>query len=221
MNGPFFSPSSIRKNLFALLSEKVASLDRSFLEDKIPETLREKKKHMNGIFKISILILFLVSPILSSSSVLSAEKNGAPPETEVQPESIARMESRIVDKINQVRAKNDLEKLGHSTDLTKVARMYARRMATEDFFSHYGPSGDSVADRLTETGLDYRMVGENIFRSYNVDDPVDAAVKKWMQSPGHRENILMAEFSETGVGIWKEADRYTIVQVFRKPAEEF
>jgi len=70
---------------------------------------------------------------------------------------------------------------------------------------------------VKEAGLNYRMVGENIFGSYNMDDPAGAAVNKWMQSPGHRKNILTPEFTQTGVGIWKEGSRYRFVQVFLKP----
>ncbi|MFA5700451.1 MAG: CAP domain-containing protein [Desulfuromonas sp.] len=128
------------------------------------------------------------------------------------------MESRITDQINQIRAEKHLNKLEPSPNIARVARQYARRMVIEDFFSHYGPSGDSVADRVKEAGLDYRMVGENIFGSYNLDDPAAAAVNKWMQSPGHRKNILTPEFTQTGVGIWKEGSRYRFVQVFLQPA---
>jgi hypothetical protein len=59
--------------------------------------------------------------------------------------------------------------------------------------------------------------GENLFKSVHAPDPVRMAVQGWMQSPGHRRNILLKEFTETGVGIWhKGADHYS-TQLFRRP----
>jgi len=176
------------------------------------------KGFMKNLWVITLLILILASPLLSLAKP-SKEESGISSGAEVQSERIARMESRIVDQVNQIRAENQLNKLDTSPGMTLVARDYARRMVIEDFFSHYDPSGDSVAVRVKDAGIDYRMVGENIFGSYNLDDPGEAAVNKWMQSQGHRENILTPEFTQTGVGIWKEKNRYRIVQIFLKPAE--
>lgn len=172
---------------------------------------------MKNLCIISLLLVISAFPLLSSAKS-SNQKSEKPAGVRVQSDRIARMESRITDQINQIRAEKHLNRLETSPDIARVARKYARRMVIEDFFSHYGPAGDSVADRVKEAGLDYRMVGENIFGSYNMDDPAGAAVKKWMQSPGHRKNILTPEFTQTGVGIWKEGDRYRFVQVFMKPA---
>lgn len=165
------------------------------------------KKLLTVALQIAVLAAQLVSPAQAAPGVA------------VQSDRTARMETRIVDRINQVRAEHQLKKLASSSTLTMIARKYAHRMATEDFFSHYDPSGDSVAERVTQAGMDYRLVGENIFKSFNIGNPVEPAVNQWMQSPGHRKNILTGDFTETGVGIWKEGDEYRIVQVFMKPME--
>ena len=173
---------------------------------------------MKTLCVITLLSVIIASPVFSFAKP-SNEKSGISSGADVQSERIARMESRIVDLINQIRAENKLKKLDTSPGMTRVARGYARRMVIENFFSHYDPSGESVVDRVKDAGIDYRRVGENIFGSYNLDDPGRAAVNKWMQSQGHRENILTPEFTETGVGIWEVENRYRIVQVFLKPAE--
>lgn len=134
-----------------------------------------------------------------------------------QSESIAEMEAAVYERINDTRIKHGLEPLQDNTTLNKIARDYSHRMEDEGFFSHYDPSGRDVAGRLQSAGLSFRWVGENIFKSYNVHDPVETAVQGWMQSQGHRENILRKEFTETGVGIWKEGKTYHFTQVFRRP----
>jgi uncharacterized protein YkwD len=54
-------------------------------------------------------------------------------------------------------------------------------------------SSDTPAQRVRAGGLSYWVVGENLFKSTNAPEPVPLAVKGWMESPGHRENILRQE----------------------------
>lgn len=92
--------------------------------------------------------------------------------------------------------------------LTQVARDYSQQMVRRNFFSHTSPSGENPADRVRAVGLTYWMVGENLFQATNAPDLVPAAVEGWMNSPGHRENLLQSGYTETGVGIWREDNTY-------------
>jgi uncharacterized protein YkwD len=87
-------------------------------------------------------------------------------------------------------------------------------MAERKFFSHTSPDGDSVSDRVRSANIFYWMVGENLFWSANIAQPVPAAVEGWMNSPGHRANILRSEYRETGIGVWRIGNSYWVTQIF-------
>lgn len=129
-------------------------------------------------------------------------------------EPVADMEQQIVARINAIRQQHNLPALQPDPTLRDVAREYSQTMARDSFFSHYSPSGRNVVDRVQAVGLCYRAVGENLARNYNVPHPIDAAVTGWMNSKGHRENILTPEYRETGVGVWRDGRTYWFTQVF-------
>lgn len=139
--------------------------------------------------------------------------SGAPQSAE-----FADVESRIMDGVNVERQRNGLAPVSGNDVLHDVARTYSRRMAEESFFSHDSPSGDSVQDRVEERGLRYRAVGENLFQAVHVPvgDLPRVAVEGWMNSPGHRGNILGA-YEQTGVGVWQVGNSTYVTQVFFTP----
>jgi len=130
---------------------------------------------------------------------------------------IAALEQEVVRRINAIRRERGLQPLATNDELGQIARDYSCLMAREDFFSHTGPAGGTVADRVREAGIAYRLVGENLARNTNAADPVAVAVQGWMDSPGHRENILREGFAETGVGACREGSRYYFTQIFLQP----
>lgn len=136
------------------------------------------------------------------------------PASPVQSPVIADMESAIRQQINQIRQDRGLEALAANEDLAQVARSYSRQMAENNFFSHTGVDGSDVGQRVKAAGIVYWIVGENLFTSTNIPEPVPVAVDGWMDSPGHRENILRPEYRETGIGIWREGNTYYITQLF-------
>jgi uncharacterized protein YkwD len=127
------------------------------------------------------------------------------------------MESAVWERINAVRRSRKLAPLKVNERLVRVAREYSRQMATRRFFRHEGADGTRPADRARAGGVPYEMLGENLFMSENVREPVPAAVKGWMESDGHRENILRPEFTETGIGVWCEGDACYFTQEFLRP----
>lgn len=130
---------------------------------------------------------------------------------------LADMEEQVRKGINAVRREHGLAPLQGNADLADVARSHSRRMVEEKFFAHVDPDGHSMVDRLQAAGIAYRLAAENIFSCTNVPDPVATAVTGWMNSPGHRTNILRPEVTETGVGIWQEGDSFYFTQVFLRP----
>ncbi len=139
-----------------------------------------------------------------------------PASTAPSPE-IARLEQAVTERINQARQEHGLEPLKTNDTLVRVARDYSCLMAREDFFSHTGPAGQQVDDRVREAGVRYLLVGENLAKTVNAPNPVDIAVNGWLESPGHRANILREQFTETGVGICREGNTLLFTQIFLRP----
>ena len=103
----------------------------------------------------------------------------------------------VLELTNQERSKAGLEPLKLNTKLTQTAEEHSDSMAADDFFSHTGVDGSSVGDRASNNGYQYSIVGENIAAGYSTAQQV---VTGWMNSPGHRANILNSNYTEIGIG---------------------
>lgn len=172
---------------------------------------------------LPLLILFLgscavvtVEPQLGPSPNSSLNGDRSPLVSARPPEAIAEIETQVWQQINQIRQRNGLSQLQNNPQLAAVARDYSRKMATAGFFSHTGPDGSTPAKRVAAAGIQYDRLGENLFQSTNAPDPVKLAVTGWMQSPGHRANILQSNYTQTGVGIWRQGKTYYITQLFMR-----
>jgi hypothetical protein len=109
----------------------------------------------------------------------------------------ADFESEVIERVNAERAAAGIPPLGYNAELTAAARLHARDMADSNYFSHDSLDGTRFFERILEAGYDYAACGENIAAGYaNPHEVVDA----WMDSDGHRENILDPDFCEIGVG---------------------
>lgn len=116
------------------------------------------------------------------------------------------LELQCMDEVNRQRQAYGLRPLEASRELQEVAREYSRWMAEEKFFSHTDPLGRTVRQRVTEAGIKWRVLGENLAYSNGYTNPVAASLRGWMDSPGHRRNILDRAFQKTAVGVWIATD---------------
>jgi uncharacterized protein YkwD len=126
-------------------------------------------------------------------------------------------EQQIIDLINQHRQAAGLAPLRVNAQLNRAAEIHAENMAALDRFGHVldGSSAPSPVDRLNQAGYRYRMAGENIAYNFTVAEGV---VNAWMNSSGHRQNILNSAFTETGVIVRYNAQGEAYyVQVFGTP----
>jgi uncharacterized protein YkwD len=119
---------------------------------------------------------------------------------------IESLEQQCLDEINRVRRRNGLQRLAFYEELLPVAREYSRRMAEQDFFSHNDPEGRTVKERVEDADIRWRMIGENLAYSNGHINPVAASLHGWMESPGHRANILEPGFNLTAIGVWIKSD---------------
>jgi uncharacterized protein YkwD len=125
-------------------------------------------------------------------------------------------ERLISNLINSERRKKGLSELIWDERLANLARSYSRKMAKESFFSHYDRDGDSVIERTKDSNIiGWSKIGENLFlcEGYGTFDTL--AVRGWMNSPEHRQNILDRQFNSTGIGIAQsKGGKIYITQVF-------
>ncbi len=120
--------------------------------------------------------------------------------------------------INQKRVKSGLQPLIWSDEVAKIARLHSENMAKYDFFGHRGVDGKMVNDRADSLGLTkWTAMGENIAFNRGYQKPLECAVEKWMESVGHRENLLDSRWKESAIGIAVTNDgTFYFTQVFLK-----
>lgn len=111
--------------------------------------------------------------------------------------SLSDYENQVVSLINQIRAENGLSALTVNTQLSNVARIKAQDMHDNGYFSHNSPTYGSPFDMMKQYGISYRTAGENIAMGQSSPQ---AVVDAWMNSEGHRANILNAGYTQIGMG---------------------
>lgn len=110
---------------------------------------------------------------------------------------ISAYEKEVVRLTNIERVNNGLPELTLDTKLSEVAWYKSRDMVDVGYFDHQSPTYGSPFDMMTQFGVSYTAAGENI--AYGYPTP-EAVVEGWMNSPGHRANILNEMFTHIGVG---------------------
>jgi len=116
------------------------------------------------------------------------------PERAVAPDPAAERE--LVERINDVRARNGLPRLELSPRLAEAARAQALEMARQRSVSHRFPQEEGLRQRVAVTSLRFDFVGENVGRNRDAEK----AHREFLSSPGHRENILDPRANAVGIG---------------------
>ena len=106
-------------------------------------------------------------------------------------------EKEVFDLINKQRINNGLSALKVDSELQRVARIKAQDMVSNSYFSHNSPTYGSPFDMLKSFKVSYKTAGENIAGNSSNSGAVDA----WMNSSGHKANILNSNFNYTGIGV--------------------
>ena len=124
---------------------------------------------------------------------------------------------QVLTLVNQERATAGLSPLTAHAGCDQVAYDHSWDMDYRDFFSHTNPDNASPFDRMAGAGVTYTAAGENIAAGYATPA---AVMTGWMNSPGHRANILNPNFTEIGIGVRQgSTGQYGTywTQVFRRP----
>jgi uncharacterized protein YkwD len=128
-------------------------------------------------------------------------------DTDVLPsvETLPAVATATVCLLNEERAARGLDPVQENDALTKASLAYSRRLVAESFFAHEAPDGTDVVDRLTATGYirpgSAWEVGENLAWAQGVLASPRNIVDAWMESPGHKANVLTRAYREIGIGI--------------------
>jgi uncharacterized protein YkwD len=147
--------------------------------------------------------IFLKTP--KSSARPSATVKPSPTQTpkvtataQAQSNTKQRYTDQIIDLVNAERSKKGLKPVSKNEKLTDAAQKYANDMSSANFFSHTGKDGSSFSQRIKNAGYtNYKWIAENIAAGQTTPKE---AMTGWMNSSGHRANILNTNASEIGVG---------------------
>ena len=111
--------------------------------------------------------------------------------------SITAFEQEVIRLVNEIRVRNGLKTLTYDWELSRVARIKSQDMKDNRYFAHNSPVYGTPFQMMKNFGISYRSAGENIAKGYATPQ---AVVDAWMNSSGHRANILNANYTHIGVG---------------------
>lgn len=128
--------------------------------------------------------------------------------------------NKVGQLVNDERAKYDLPALTRDGQLDLAAQNKCNDMVAKDYWSHNAPDGTTPFNFITQAGISYDAAGENL--AYGFTD-TDSVVTGWMNSEGHKKNILSTSYTNVGYAQCKyskgskEGYRTLVVQMFIKP----
>lgn len=120
--------------------------------------------------------------------------------------TVSSYENEVIRLVNEIRVKNALSVLQSDWQLSRVARYKSQDMKDNNYFSHQSPTYGSPFDMMKSFGISYKRAAENIAKGQNSPQSV---VNAWMNSSGHRANILNPSFTKIGVGYVKSGNYWT------------
>ena len=117
-------------------------------------------------------------------------------------QDFSSFQKEVLNLVNVERSKNGLSALTFDSQLSNVATIKSQDMVNKNYFSHTSPTYGSPFDMMKQFGISYKTAGENIAMGQKTPQEV---VNSWMNSQGHRENILNPNFTNLGVGVAKDS----------------
>jgi uncharacterized protein YkwD len=168
---------------------------------------------------MAVMALAVLSPWTPASAQWSGQRSGQlQPVPRSLPVDLPGVEAAVVAMTNDIRRRHGLPLLCEDELCREAARRHSADMLSRHFFSHTDPEGRTVKERLPAS-LAARQWAENIWTGSGYDPrQVQALAQKimtgWMNSPGHRENILAPGYTNLGVGVMAKNQEITATQVF-------
>jgi uncharacterized YkwD family protein len=157
---------------------------------------------MSGIakrFEISYSELLKANPNITNPAMIYVGQKITIPDTN----SLASYEQQVFELVNKERSSRGLATLKYSTDVAYVARLKSQDMINKKYFSHTSPTYGSPFEMMEKFGLRFSAAGENIAYGQRTAAEV---MNAWMNSAGHKANILSTAYTTIGVGVAKAAN---------------
>ena len=119
---------------------------------------------------------------------------------------VLEYEQEVIHLVNEIRIEYGLHPLAYDWELSRVARYKSQDMKDNRYFSHTSPVYGTPFQMINNFGISYKSAGENIARGYTTPQ---AVVSGWMNSSGHRANILNSSYTRIGVGYVQNGNYWT------------
>lgn len=191
--------------------------------DVVDQKIKDKKKEREKAALGALLLVGLVTMIgkggSDGKSSGGSEKNYIDPKDQGAPQSspgttvrssMTAEETQLFNLINTERTKQGLAVLKANSAVANVARAHSQDMATNNYFDHSNLKGESPFTRLRKGGISYIAAGENIA----INTSVSGAHQAFMNSAGHRANVLNRDYTEAGIGIIRSGSRLYVTENF-------
>ena len=154
-------------------------------------------------YKIGISEIISANKNLKNPNIINA---GDTIEVPTADPSVQEYEAEVIRLVNDIRKSYGLGTLTSNWELSRVARYKSQDMHDNRYFSHTSPTYGSPFNMMKSFGITYRSAGENIAMGYKTPK---AVVDGWMNSSGHRANILNSSFKQIGVGYVADGNYWT------------
>ena len=158
-----------------------------------------------------ITIVLFLSILFCTTQVWFSPKVQASQEYGITTNNLFRL-------VNKERTNKGIPPLKINSKIMNSAKNKGEDMAEKSYFAHTSPDGKSGLSGIDDQGYKYKTAGENIAVLYS---SAEDAVSGWMNSQGHRQNILNPKYTETGIaavlGTYQDVDTYYLVQQFAQP----
>ena len=154
-------------------------------------------------YQVGVSEIIAANPQITNPSLIYPDQIITIPLPNAQQQAF---EQKVVELVNQARKSNGLKALTINWELARVARYKSQDMHDKHYFSHTSPTYGSPFTMMKNFGITYRTAGENIAMGYTTPQSV---FDGWMNSSGHRANILNAGYTQIGVGFFEEGYYWT------------
>lgn len=170
----------------------------------------------DSMWKIAVKYEVGLSEIISANPQISNASMIYPGQILKIPNlDVKAIENKVINLVNVERAKAGLQPLRANWQVSRVARYKSQDMINKGYFSHTSPTYGSPFTMMESFGVKFSAAGENIAMGQPTPESV---MNGWMNSPGHRSNILNPTYTELGVGLAKDSTgKCYWTQMFLKP----
>lgn len=141
----------------------------------------------------------------------------SPPASENTGSYLNSVEQEIFRMVNEERKKVGVSPLNYNEVMEKYARIKSKDMGDRNYFSHENPDGKLITSEMKKDGVTYSSWGENIAYIDGSSSSIASEIMSmWLNSKGHKENILSTNFTSIGIGVSKHGNKIYATQEFHK-----